>query len=169
MRPAVREDAGTIAQVRLACWREAYAHLLSEELLLAQEQRHAEDTAMWEGVVDAGRPVVVAEVGGEVVGLVATFDHRDRTGPVRRPADEHRPADLELCLLYLLAARHGSGLGQALLDAAIGDRACFLWVAEDNPRAQAFYARNGFRPDGVRYVETKWEDLVEVRLVRGAA
>lgn len=40
------------------------------------------------------------------------------------------------------------------------------WTAEDNPRARAFYARNGFTPDGARKVEPSWEDLAEVRLVR---
>lgn len=152
--------------MRLACWREAYAHLLSEALFVREEQRQAEDTAMWERVVAEGRPVLVVEVADELVGLAAAFDHRARPAPVRRPADERRPADLELRLLYLLAAHHGTGLGQALLDAATGDRPCFLWVAEDNPRARAFYARNGFGPDGAEHTETGWEDLREVRLVR---
>jgi len=39
-------------------------------------------------------------------------------------------------------------------------------MAQDNPRARAFYARNGFTPDGARKVEPSWEDLTEVRLVR---
>ncbi|WP_439688481.1 GNAT family N-acetyltransferase [Curtobacterium sp. SP.BCp] len=51
-------------------------------------------------------------------------------------------------MLYVLARAHGSGAGQALLDAALGHRSASLWVAEDNPRAQAFYRRNGFTVDG---------------------
>ena len=73
---------------------------------------------------------------------------------------------VELTTLYLRAARHGSGLGQELLDAVLGDRPASLWVAEDNPRARRFYARNGFAPDGARQTLALWEGLVEVRLVR---
>ncbi|MCS6582511.1 GNAT family N-acetyltransferase [Curtobacterium citreum] len=37
---------------------------------------------------------------------------------------------------------------QALLDTVLADRPASLWVAADNPRAHAFYRRNGFTPDG---------------------
>lgn len=55
--------------------------------------------------------------------------------------------------------------GQRLLDAAIGDRDAFLWVFRDNPRAPAFYVRNGFAPDGAERVE-KFFGPVEIRMVR---
>ena len=74
--------------------------------------------------------------------------------------------ELELNGLYLLTAQHGTGLGPALIDAALGDRPASLWMAEDNPRAVAFYGRNGFTPDGARKVEPSWEDIAEVRLTR---
>lgn len=155
-----------MAHVVVASWRQTYVHLVSECLLVDQEQKVVERTAMWQRAIDDGVEPFVAEVEGQVVGLSVAHDHATRLGPVHRPDDEQRPTRLELRILYLLAEYHGSGLGQGLLDAAIGERACFLWVAEDNPRARAFYARNGFGPDGARYVETEWEDLVEVRLVR---
>lgn len=72
----------------------------------------------------------------------------------------------ELDMIYQLASMHGSGSGQALLDATIADAPAFLWTAELNPRAQAFYRRNGFEPDGAREVRADWESLVEIRLVR---
>jgi len=100
--------------------------------------------------------VVVAEVAGTVVGFAQAVPGRD--DPPVRP--------LELAVLYLRAAQHGSGLGQALLDAVIGDRPASLWVAEANPRARRFYERNGFRPDGTRAVVESWEGIAEVRLVR---
>ena len=104
----------------------------------------------------AGPPVVVAEVAGEVVGFAQAVPSRDE--PPVRP--------LELATLYLRAAQHGSGLGQELLDAVVGDRPASLWVAEQNPRARRFYERNGFTADGARTVLESWEGLVEVRLVR---
>lgn len=54
----------------------------------------------------------------------------------------------ELTTFYVLARAHGTGAGQALLDTVLADRPASLWVAADNPRAHAFYRRNGFTPDG---------------------
>lgn len=97
----------------------------------------------------------VAEVDGEIVGWANTSAGRDADGP----------RDLELEGLYVLDAHHGTGVGQALLDAAVGDRPAYLWVLADNPRARAFYRRNGFEPDGAEHVDAEWE-VNEVRLVR---
>lgn len=69
-------------------------------------------------------------------------------------------------MIYVLASEYGSGAAQALLDATLGDSPASLWVADPNPRAQAFYRRNGFLPDGERTVAAKWENLAEIRMVR---
>ncbi|MHA7200304.1 GNAT family N-acetyltransferase [Arthrobacter alkaliphilus] len=72
-------------------------------------------------------------------------------------------------VLYTLRRVHGLGVGQALVDAVIGNSAAFLWVLEDNPRAQAFYRKNGFRPDGTReLLPPEWHELPEIRMVRAA-
>lgn len=151
LRAATAADADGMAACQVACWRETYARLVSPGLLAGFDV--AAQAERWRERLDGA---VVAVVNGEVVGLARACPSRDEL-PVRA---------LELAVLYLRAAHHGSGLGQALLDAAVGDRPCSLWVAEDNPRAQAFYARNGFRPDGARTVEPTWDDLAEIRLVR---
>ena len=44
---------------------------------------------------------------------------------------------------------------------------CFLWVARDNPRAIAFYARNRFVPDGTEQQDTMF-DIPIIRMVRPA-
>jgi RimJ/RimL family protein N-acetyltransferase len=41
-------------------------------------------------------------------------------------------------------------------------------VAEGNPRAQAFYQRNGFVFTGARDTIEDWEGLAEVRMARPA-
>lgn len=38
----------------------------------------------------------------------------------------------------VLASHYGSGAGQQLLDAAVGDGGAYLWIADENPRALAF-------------------------------
>ncbi|WP_432560359.1 GNAT family N-acetyltransferase [Granulicoccus sp. GXG6511] len=60
------------------------------------------------------------------------------------------PADVTFMLdrLYVLPAEHGTGAGQALFDVAVGARSAYLWILRNNPRAERFYRRNGFVPDG---------------------
>ena len=97
----------------------------------------------------------VAAVDDEVVGWANASTGRDADGP----------RDLELEGLYVLEAHHGTGVGQALVDAVIGDRPAYLWVLADNPRAQAFYRRNGFTPDGASKFDELWQ-VTELRFVR---
>lgn len=152
IRPAVVADAATIAGIQVTGWRETYAQLLSPGFLAALRPR----TEMFRAGIERGAHVVVAELDGELVGYAFA-------GPA---AEADAPRDWALWHLYQYARVHGSGTGQALLDAAVGDRPAVLWVAEDNPRAQAFYRRNGFEPDGARMVAAEWEDLAEIRMVR---
>jgi len=156
VRPATPDDAAGIGPCHLACWRETYGGLLSPEFFAARDE--ARFTANWgRALAEPGdQTVVVAERDGVVVGFARSVPTRD--DPPVRP--------LELETIYLRAAEHGTGLGQALLDAAVGGAPASLWVAEANPRAIAFYRRNGFSPDGAREVLTAWEGLVEIRLVR---
>ena len=100
--------------------------------------------------------VWVAEVDGNIVGFASTAPARD----------EDPPRELELATIYLLTAHHGSGLGQALLDATLGDRAASLWVLDENPRAIAFYRRNGFEADGTEKIDRDYGNVREIRLVR---
>jgi len=156
VRPATPDDAAGIGPCHLACWRETYGGLLSPAFFASRSPERF--TANWAQLLGdpATAAVTVAEADGEVVGFAQAVPSRD-TPPVR---------DEEVATLYLRTAQHGSGLGQALLDAVLGDRPASLWVAEENPRARRFYARNGFVPDGAREVVEAWEGLAEVRLVR---
>jgi GNAT superfamily N-acetyltransferase len=155
VRPAVPDDAERIVDIRNTGWREAYAHLLSAEFLadLASDVESFRN-----GIARAQRSVtVIAELDGEVVGYAYASPPAD---------DEDAPRDWCLRHLYQYSRAHGSGTGQALLDAAVGDRPTYLWTAEDNPRAIAFYRRNGFTPDGAHKVEPAWENLASLRMVR---
>lgn len=145
-----------MARVNVTSWRESYAHILSAEFLanLNLDDR----IERWERSIElSAQHTYVLEVGGEVRGYSSAG----------LPRSEEKPRDLELYMLYQLASEHGSGSGQALLDAALGDAPAFLWVAELNPRAIAFYRRNGFEPDGAREVAPQWEGMAEIRMVRG--
>lgn len=41
-----------------------------------------------------------------------------------------------------------------------------LWVAKDNPRAVAFYLRNGFNFDGTEQTDPGAPKIVDARMVR---
>jgi GNAT superfamily N-acetyltransferase len=76
--------------------------------------------------------------------------------------------DWTLDHLYTASVMHGSGLGQALLDAVLpGRHPAYLWVFTDNARALRFYERNGFAPDGLATNSGEsWGAMPMVRLLR---
>jgi GNAT superfamily N-acetyltransferase len=163
IRVPVLADAESIARVHVDTWRETYAGLMPDRYF--DEDALAARRRMWTQVLSADPRrlrVAVAEVRGEIVGFASA-----ELDPSFDADHGHPPArSMHLYTLYLLAALHGSGAGQVLLDAVIGDEPAELWVARENPRARAFYARNGFAADGVEFVDTEVRDLVELRMVR---
>ena len=52
------------------------------------------------------------------------------------------------------------------MESLIGQEPASLWVAEDNARAQRFYAKLGFVADGTRQVDPRWPQLPDIRMVR---
>ena len=174
IRPATPDDAEAIGVVHMAAWRETYGHLLSESFFA--EHTPEASVARWRRTLARVDPPPVVHVAVAESGDSAA----DAAGPNPTPEPgrvlgfvwsgpsftENAPRDRELYALYVLASQHGTGVGQRLLDTAIGDSAVSLWVAEDNPRATAFYRRNGFEFDGTRDVVPSMENIVELRMVR---
>ena len=76
----------------------------------------------------------------------------------------------QLYVLYVYAADHGTGAGRALLEAVIAPaESAVLWVADPDPRAQAFYRKHGFVPDGTAQIEDGVREIRMVRDVRHSA
>ena len=158
VRPVRDVDAEALGRVHATCWHETYDHLISTAALEAvSPKRMAELWTHWAAQGEDYR-MRAALVDGEIVGFVGS-------GPAR---DKDAPRNRELYFIYLLADYHGTGIGKRLFDAAVDeDEELYLWVAEDNPRAHRFYARNGFALDGASHVEPfLGEELTEVRFVR---
>lgn len=165
LRAAGPTDAQALAEVHQEVWRQTYRGVLSEEFLSGlellprlrfwREVLGRAEISTW--LAEAPGPDAAgAEAGHPVVCGFASS----------RPADPEEPRDLELWGIYLLAGQQGRGLGQRLWDLAVGDRPCFLWVAEQNEAAQAFYRRNGMAPDGARRTTGWMEGLPVIRMVR---
>lgn len=114
-----------------------------DELSVAERER------AWRELVpsrDDAHVTTVAEIGGAVVGFCSVAaPSRDADAP---------EGTAEIPAIYVEPGLHRSGVGTALLDAALvaleaaGWQRVTLWVVAANAPARAFYARFGFRPDG---------------------
>jgi predicted GNAT family N-acyltransferase len=95
--------------------------------------------------------VAVAERDGEVIGIAMSGPPRDAAATWTRQ-------------LHVVAADHDTDAGRALLEAVTdAEESVVLWVADPNPRAQAFYRKHGFVADGTAEVE---DGMQEIRMVR---
>lgn len=146
-----------MGRMHVASWQETYQGLMPDELLDSPDLLPARES-FWTAVLTeeqfSAHRVAVAEREGSLIGVAMA-------GPV-----QDKPWSMHLYVLYVLALHHGFGVGKALLNAVVapGERAA-LWVADPNPRAQAFYRKHGFVPDGGSQTE---DDLREIRMVRSA-
>jgi ribosomal protein S18 acetylase RimI-like enzyme len=158
VRPARVEDVAEMARVNVRCWQETYRGLMSDAVLDDPGFPAARER-FWTAALTDERyrenRVAVAERDGELVGIAMS-------GP---PLDAATTWARQLYVLYVYAADHGTGAGPALLEAVVDpEESAALWVADPNPRAQAFYRRHGFAADGAAQVEG---GVREIRMVRG--
>lgn len=146
-----------MARVIVGCWQETYRGLMADTVLddpdfLASRER------FWTAVLTEERfranRVAVAERDSDVIGVAMSGPSLDTAAAWTR----------QLYVLYVYAAHHGSGAGSMLLDAVVDPQeSVALWVANPNPRAQAFYRNHGFVPDGATQVD---DGVQEIRMVR---
>jgi ribosomal protein S18 acetylase RimI-like enzyme len=157
IRDAELADMAALGILQLTCWREAYGQLLSPAFFAGQS-----------GEVRAQRWTQIYAANGADDRLLLAFDDDALVGfaasGVGRGAEIAR--DTELYALYIRASHYGTGLGSRLLVDAIGDAPAQLWVAEENPRAIAFYRKHGFEFDGTTGVVEFMENLSELRMTR---
>jgi GNAT superfamily N-acetyltransferase len=157
VRPAEVQDIAQMAHVHVQCWQEAYRGLMSDAVLDNPGFPAARER-MWTVVLTDERyrenRVAVAERDGELIGIAMSGE----------PEDAPIAWATQLYVLYVYASDYGTGAGHALLEAVIdpADSAA-LWVADPNPRAQAFYRKHRFVPDGTARVE---DGVREIRMVR---
>lgn len=160
VRPARVDDVAAMARVLVGSWRETYRGLMPDRVLDDPALVDARERFWTAALVDEryrANRVAVAERDGAVIGVAMA-------GPPESPESGW---SLHLYVLYVLAAAHGSGAGAALLDAVIHpDESAALWVADPNPRAQAFYRKHGFVADGTVQVEDGVREIRMVRILR---
>ncbi len=157
VRPARIQDVEMMARVVVTSWQETYRGLVSDGVLDDPGLLAARIQFWIAALTDESSPrrrVAVAERGGQVIGVAMS-------GP---PQDADAVWSRQLYVLYVYADDHGTGAGAGLLTWVVPPtESAVLWVAGPNPRAQAFYRRHGFLPDGASAVE---EGIRVIRMVR---
>jgi GNAT superfamily N-acetyltransferase len=161
VRRAEPADAPSMARVHVDTWRETYRGLMSDAVLddpaLLDWREKFWTTALTDSRYEQNS-VAVALHEGTLIGIAMS-------GPSPNDAEEQQ----QLFVLYAYAAFHGSGVGAALLNAVIDPSTpAALWVADPNPRAQAFYRKNGFVADGTVKIEDDVRDIRMVRIIQAA-
>lgn len=166
VRGATAADAEALALVASATFLETFAGLFEGRDIVAHcAANNTPDTfTLWAN--DPSASVLIAEVesGRAPIGyaVLAEPDLPIAAGP----------ADIELKRIYALSLMHGTGVGAALMATAIEDagrmgrRRVLLGVYARNPRAHAFYKRQGFEVIGQRKFlvgSTLQDDLVFAR------
>lgn len=142
IKKAGKKDLGTLAEIHSVSLIAAFGEIFPEELVLARfgmERR----LRGFRKELESGSPTnILVYDGNDPVGLM-TY------GPSRYCEVDDK--SIELWRIYFLPGYWGKGaagvaLGLVLRDLEkLGFKKCFLWVLEENLRAQRFYIKNGFR------------------------
>jgi GNAT superfamily N-acetyltransferase len=141
IRQAGYADLEAAARAKALSWAESLRGVVPDEALVRQlEPEWLVRTAdRWRALLDGGgRLWLVVGDDGDIAGVAYACIGRDDDGPT----------SLELAMMYLRKEAQGGGVADALLQTAIGDAPAYLWVLSGNDRAQAFYRRHGFTPEG---------------------
>ena len=100
------------------------------------------------------RVLFIAEIDGTPAGYAMIAEHQNTNEDVVRLLKEANT--IELSKFYLLAGRHGSGLADKLMTAALdaardrGAKSVWLGLDATNSRANSFYDRYGFERRGIK-------------------
>jgi GNAT superfamily N-acetyltransferase len=168
LRIAEPNDAMPIARLHVRTWQAAYGALLPDAYL--RELRPEERAAKYDFTHrDPLKPrTIVATLGGEIQGFATT---------AVAPSDHDARPCGELCALYVAPEWWGRGVGRSLVAAArshlaeVGFDTAVLWMLAGNTRADSFYRRDRWMPDGVERTVPVWGIAIDerryVRSLRG--
>ena len=163
LRRAVPGDEPAVAAVHARSWRAAYRGLLPDSFLDTLGPGHFEHRYTF-GASGPDVPVtVVAEEDGWIRGFAT----------VAPATDPDVVGAGELTSIHVDPGWWSRGLGRLLLEDARQRMAAqrwttaVLWMLEGNERADRFYRRDGWRPDGARRViAVDGTDVQDVRYAR---
>ncbi|MEJ0059196.1 MAG: GNAT family N-acetyltransferase [Terricaulis sp.] len=167
IRPCTPDDAPRLSLIARATFLATYAHMVAGADILAHcaEKLSASAFAAWFDEPAVRLWLAEAPLGAPV-GYVALC------APDLPVALQS--GDLELRRIYVLQGMHGSGAGDALMNAAleyarvVGAPRVLLGVNRENHRALAFYAKHRFTQVGTRQFKvgaSLYDDFVLARVL----
>ena len=165
VRLAGADDVSALALVGAATFLETFADVLDGDAVIAHCRTAHAAEAYASYLASGGAAWLGESANGAPIGFALM------TRP-ELPASLVQPGDLELKRIYCLSRFHGTGLGAALMRAAIEQAATqqahrlLLGVYARNARAIAFYRRQGFEPVGERQFavgDRLYDDVVLAR------
>ena len=136
VRTAKPADADGIAQIYVETWRDAYAGILPDDVLLGMSE--SRQAAQWRHQLARDRVKVALDGQYGMAGF----------GSAGRARDSRLPYGGEIYTLYVRPDFQGRGIGGKLLIALFeallrdGIESAMLWVLADNP-ARFFYEAMG--------------------------
>lgn len=142
---ATPADAADIAALGRVTFAETFTHYTPEDLAAFLDAKY--QPGIFRALIeDPAEMIFKAVLDGKIVG----YAHAGRCG---LPHPDVTPACGELKRLYVKAGLQGAGIGNALLDAALGwlekpARALWIGVFSENLGAQKLYGRRGFTKVG---------------------
>ena len=147
IRPATAADAALVAALAEQTFREAFsAQNPPEEMDLHCRENFGVDIQAQE-IAAPDRLTLLIEAQGRPAGFAQL-----RWGAPPEGVEGGSPGEIQR--FYLLQTFHGAGLAAALMDACLealrahGSDVAWLGVWEENPRAIAFYRKQGFAAVG---------------------
>jgi N-acetylglutamate synthase-like GNAT family acetyltransferase len=138
IRRAVEDDAAAVARIYIESWNAGFGDLVGVRILDGQQ------IARWAKVLRSGPARWwVAELDGEVVGVVGV-------GPNRDP---RQPGLGELDTIAVAPARWRTGTGSRLMLVALEALAedhqeAIVWTFASYERGRRFYEATGWKADG---------------------
>ena len=145
IRPATVDDIPLLSDIMVTSFRAAFSGFISETTMSAQT-----DSDHCRGMMETiFRDSTMHFLLGDSSGMLIWQE--TQTGA-------------EIMSLHVLPECRGTGLGHALMEAALaqtGSSPVCLWTFRENHHARRFYERHGFRPDGRERVSS-FDDVIEV-------
>lgn len=149
-----------MATAAIAAWREGFRGIVPPEIDPVDAWRPARISERLRDPAYDERSILVAELGGEVAGLVVAGTSRDGD----------RAGEGEVMALYVHPDHWRRGVGRALVDGAVAEIAAsghaeaIVWTLAESPRNIAFYEALGFALDGGSQRRPSFGSTLEVRL-----
>jgi diamine N-acetyltransferase len=171
VRQATVGDAERLAEFAARVFWQAYEGQMRAADLRAYMTEHYGVAQQTRELSDPAAATFLAETDGAIIGFVQVRQNSQPVSPMDGPA-------AELQRIYVDGAVRSSGVGARLfatcLDYARSRHAHWLWLSvwQQNPRAIAFYQRQGMRITGQQSFrvgsDVQQDYVMAIRIQRGA-